>query len=868
MLKKYLVILIIILSFANRFFCQTDSVSIIPEKDFSAGSIHRSFFGDHWRDLWTTSVKFPVLDLSTFGGGIVPIEKGGGQQTKSLRFKGGDGNIWKFRSIIKDPSKVLPEELRKSLAADVLKDQISSANPYGALVANYILDAAGVLNAKPYLCYLPDDTRLNEFKVEFQNLPGFIEIHPDENEDGKNFANAEKITSTYKLYRRFEKEYDEKINACDYLKARLVDCLMGDWDRHNDQWRWARFTVNGKKLWSPIPRDRDQVFPKFDGLLPAISTFYIPQFCSIDDDYPSIYKLTWNGRYPDQRFLPEISKNEWDSVAAFVKTKITNEVIEEAVKKLPPGIYELSKDEIISVLKSRRDKLKEFSDEYYEFVNEIVDIYGKEKDDYALIERKNNGQTSVALFEKNKKSGLPKGEPYFQKVFDNDLTDEIRIYLLDGDDNVLVKGETDDGPIIRVIGGEGADQFNDSSEVKGFFLSVTPFSKAERKTFFYDSDEESGFVKSSGTVVDQSKWKEYKEDSLRYEQLFQDRRSEWFHLPIADYNKDNGVIFGFSSKLYSYDFRMNPYSSWIKISPTYATNSKSANLRIEMLSRALIENAKVHFDFDYTEMFLSNYFGYGNTTPYNEKLIYEGFYRMSQHLFRVQPEIIFEAAKDLEITTGLSFRVVDSDFDNKSLLANFPYGDYGYEHFNIGGIHLSAAFDTRDVEDHPYCGSYLSANWNFFPQIFNVKENFSKAGFDLRQYFTSDILTKTTFAFRFGGEKLFGKYPFFSSAFLGGGNNLRGYNRERFSGDASLFSQAETRFFIAKINYIIPSSFGANIFIETGRVFAQNSNSKMWNSSYGFGFWLSFLDRKATLLFTTAFSDEEEFYYFTTRMGF
>ena len=36
--------------------------------------------------------------------------------------------------------------------------------------------------------------------------------------------------------------------------------LIGDWDRHQDQWRWIEFKENGKKVYRPMPRDRDQAF--------------------------------------------------------------------------------------------------------------------------------------------------------------------------------------------------------------------------------------------------------------------------------------------------------------------------------------------------------------------------------------------------------------------------------------------------------------------------------------------------------------------------------------------------------------------------------------------------------------------------------
>jgi hypothetical protein len=35
--------------------------------------------------------------------------------------------------------------------------------------------------------------------------------------------------------------------------------LIGDWDRHYDQWRWAEYKKKGQVIYRPIPRDRDQV---------------------------------------------------------------------------------------------------------------------------------------------------------------------------------------------------------------------------------------------------------------------------------------------------------------------------------------------------------------------------------------------------------------------------------------------------------------------------------------------------------------------------------------------------------------------------------------------------------------------------------
>jgi len=49
----------------------------------------------------------------------------------------------------------------------------------------------------------------------------------------------------------------------------MLDLLIGDWDRHEDQWRWKVEKTKKKNIYSPIPRDRDQVFYISTGLFPC-----------------------------------------------------------------------------------------------------------------------------------------------------------------------------------------------------------------------------------------------------------------------------------------------------------------------------------------------------------------------------------------------------------------------------------------------------------------------------------------------------------------------------------------------------------------------------------------------------------------------
>lgn len=157
--------------------------NVTAGKQYEAGWLHRLFAGSLWRDLWVTPFEAEILDLGTFAGGLVPQKTGGGQQTKSLHLLGSDGRRYKFRSIDKDPSRSLPPELRESIVAEAMQDQVPVQNPVSAIIAAPLMDAVGILNAEPFLFVMPDSDKLLEYKDDFANMLGTIEENPDDYDD-------------------------------------------------------------------------------------------------------------------------------------------------------------------------------------------------------------------------------------------------------------------------------------------------------------------------------------------------------------------------------------------------------------------------------------------------------------------------------------------------------------------------------------------------------------------------------------------------------------------------------------------------------------------------------------------------------------
>lgn len=850
-------LLIVVVSFTINFAQSDTTITVASGAEYQAGSLYRLLLGDGWRDVWTQTFQAEYLDLNMFDGGLTPTRVGGGMQTKSLRFMSKNGIEWKFRSINKDPIKSLPQELKEGLVADIYQDLNSTSHPLGSLVVAPLLQATNILQAIPQLFVMPDDPKLGEFREEFAGMLGTIEVHPDEGKgDTPGFEGSEKIKGTFKLYETLAEKRSEKADAIAFLKARLMDCYINDWDRHADQWRWAKFEEDGQEWWRPIPRDRDRAFSKYNGLIPYLAAYVVLQWNTFSEDYPDAKLMTWSGRHMDRRFLSEITKTEWDSVTSFLVNTLTDELIDESVKKLPPEIYQLCGKELIAKLKSRRDNLPEFSDEFYNLVNEVVFIYASDDEDYVEINRLNNNETEVIIHRRDMDNGGKRGDVLYHKVFDNELTSEFRIFLNDDDDYAVLRGEVDDAPLVRVIGGDGADALVDSSIVNGYFLSVTPIPSAETKTRFYDSGKKSVFTEGASTSIDTDEEPEPETDLEKYEPLQISVGREIWMIPSIGYSSDDGLVVGISPLIFGYNFRSKPYQYSIYMPMKYYSAFQEFDFLFEGSFKSMMKNTTVDFLIEGNSHGFNRFFGMGNETGYNSEWDDHDRYDLKHERLTFLSSIEFHATESIGLEFGAQYARMETEPSDPILYNSLLDDDYGTDTLDIVNFFSAFKYDTRDNKFNAHSGLYLNLRGEYYPKLMDIEEFFAKASLDARFFHTFHALTDITIALRAGGEKIWGKYPFTHSAFLGWKRNLRGYKRERFAGDASIFGQAEMRMFLTKMFLLIIADVGVHGFIESGRVFYEGESSSLWHASYGGGFWVSYLNRLATIVTTFGISEE------------
>ncbi len=652
-----------------------ETVKVIPGEEYQAGWFHRFIFGSQWRDLWTSSISVPVLDLDKDAGGLSPFKRGGGFQTKSLHFKANNGKYYKFRSINKDPKKVVPEYFRDTFVADVVQDMISTAHPLAPVVASPLLNSVGVLNSTPSIVVLPDNSKLGSYQDEFKNVLGTFSENPkDETDPELVFAGADKIVKNYKIFELVEEDNDNQVDGLEFLKARLMDIFLGDWDRHVKQWKWARFKKGKKRRWVPIPRDRDQVFALYNGLLPWMVTIAVPQIEGFRANYSQVNDLTWAGRFLDRRFLVSVNKAAWDSVTTYVQSHLTDAVIESAVARMPEEWFKKEGNHLIRTLKKRRDNLNKISEDYYGMIFKYVSIFGSDKKEFAEIKRLNDDQVQVSIYKKDKESGQKKGEPFFHRIFHRDETKEIRVDLLDGDDTAIVEGSVDKSITLLITGGKGKDTLIDSSIVNGFYLSITPFKTHKTETIFYDSGKKTALTLGPSSDINTDKAPIYKEfdsekDNVheKYEPQNEDRDHDWKAGFWFGYNGTDGLLIGGGPKLYKYGYRVKPFVYKMTLLMAYVTNIETFVLDYSGEFHRIVRNHRARLNI---RKITANtfFYGYGNETLRDVSLEDNNFYRFRPDLFDISIDVDFKISEKHYFWIGMSFDNSVSKFDPNTIL--------------------------------------------------------------------------------------------------------------------------------------------------------------------------------------------------------
>lgn len=816
---------------ARRTPVATDTLLVVPNGRYDAGAMHRWMLGRGHRDLWATLMSAPVLDLSREAGGLRVTGLGGGLQTRSLQLSAADGRAFVFRTLDKDASKSLDPELRRTVVAQLLQDRVSSMLPVAALVVNPILAAGGVLHATARLVVMPDDPALGEYRTEFSGLIGLFEERPRGATDSMfGFADAEAVRNTRRMFAALEADPTHEVDVEAFLRARLLDFLVGDWDRHPDQWRWAAFADASGTKWVPIPRDRDWALSRMDGVVIRALRWALPHYIGFGPNYATITELSWSGRALDRPLLAVLPEERWRAIALDLEARISDSVIFEAVDRLPLEYPAPLRIWLRDALLSRRDGLVTVAGRLQALIAETPDVWMTDAPERAVLERLADGRLSLQV-------SLAEAAPHRAHVFDPERTREVRLYLRGGQDTVIVRGDGPADITVHAIGGGGADVFVD--ETSG------------RRVFFHDDRGRNVFSPGGDTRIDERRWEEPVDPASNTHQApFRDWGDRLFPYPVFSIDPDVGVFVGAGVRREAYGFRAFPWKHRASIEAGWGATAGRARARA-VFSRRIAAFTVLKADVRVSGAEVEHFHGFGNESP-------AALNGLGTRVFGSQWRTELGVQREFGTSSSVSAVLFGAGLDvgaNEGTVAAVEQ-PHGFGRVRQLGVELGWQRITLDHPILPRRGYRLDVDAAQVRGLRDAPAPWGRARVSAAQFFSSTSPGDPVLGLRVRGERQWGTAPFLDAAAIGGAETVRGLPSRRFTGNHLLVGTAELRATVGDLFVLLPTTVGLMAVADVGRVFEDNERSRRWHTGVGGGVWLQVVSSQHVVSLVTVRSAE------------
>ncbi len=231
--------------------------------------------------------------------------------------------------------------------------------------------------------------------------------------------------------------------------------------------------------------------------------------------------------------------------------------------------------------------------------------------------------------------------------------------------------------------------------------------------------------------------------------------------------------------------------------------------------------------------------GFGNATSDSGHA--QSFFDVHQRQWFLNPAVGLSLGSWTDISLGpvVQHSVVDS--------ARSPFlaetRPYGFGTFNQAGLMLNAKYERVPApgEDETFVRDrYLvQATGAYYPAMWDVRSPFEVASLALGASFEIPIATRPLFVARAGGKKLFGDFPFYEAAVLGGHETTQYITSQRYAGDGSLYATSELYVPLDSVHVLDP---GARWRHRRGRIGPRVLPGKL-SRRLAFDDWRRDLDR-------------------------
>ena len=807
----------------------TRSSSIYSQQETEKGGIYEWLWGKRYRKQYGKKIEAPVLIIDSLPGNMKPISEGGGQQSRSLRLIDDNKNEYTLRALRKDPlqyiqadlvkTNVIRDFLTNTIAERYVSDYFTTAHPYAPFAVDELSTAIDISHASPEIYFLPKQEGLGIYSEDYGGALFMLEEHVgDENKEFEIFGSPDDILSTADLLEELKENKDAYVDQEKYIRARLFDMLIGDWDRHEDQWRWAQYNEKGKQRFEPIPRDRDHAFSKYDGPMITLLKSMIPllrKMQSYDKDLKSVKWFNWSGYPLDQRFITTAGWQEWKKQTEYLQDKLTDETIEKAFSGLPEAAQDESIEKIIKKMKGRRGNLLKLARRYYDYLQDFQVITGSDEDDIFEITREPSGITEIKI--------TSEGKEIFSNSYTSEETDEIWIYGLNGNDRFEVTGQGSDLIETKVLGGEDEDTYTFENTKK-----VKLFDYKSRKSNITNSHSKKWLVDS------------YEINKFQYQKS---KHTINKLMPVADYISDLGFTVGVKDVYTTYGLSLNPFTTQYILAANYFFASNGFRISGSAEFANIFYNWNLRLEGDYASPnYTINYFGMGNESDYDFGDDNRSYNRIKVREWQAGPALVWRNQSGASFYFKPLLESLEVDYDATNFTGeNFTPENAIFDSQLYAGTEANFHFLNKNNPSYPSLGSEFNVTAGYKQ---NIDSHSNKFGYVEPQFSIDYPLIPSGFAViatKLGGKAILGnEYEFYHAATLGGNRSLRGYRNHRFNGKRAFYHSTDLRTAVGLVRTkFIPLIIGVSAGFDYGRVWTDDGNSKKWHNDYGGGVWIN-----------------------------
>lgn len=813
----------------------TATTTIYSEKQTKTGKFYSWLWGNHYRKYYALPITADTKDLSDLNPGFSPFREGGGNQSNSLRLKTSDGQEYVMRGIKKSAVRFLNaqafkknsfgNELNNTFPERFLLDFYTTNHPFTGLAVNNMINKLGIFHSNPQLFYVPKQKSLGRYNQNFGDELYIIEERfSSDPKTLQSLDNASDILSTSDVLKNMRRDGKYLVDQDLYIRARIFDMLIGDWDRHEDQWKWAEYKVGDKVLYKPIPRDRDQAFSNYDGAafkvimnIPAIR-----HMKSFKDDIKSVRWMNMEPYPIDLILLKRATQEDWLSQAKYIQENLSDADIDHAFDNLPKEVQDETITNIQRKLKIRKAKLEDYAKTYFDVLQEKIPLTGTiNKDKFVITKNQNSVEVKQYQIDKNKSEEL-----VFEKKYDDTRTKELWIYGLEDDDIYEVSGEGQSKINIRLIGGYNHDTYNVENGKK---VKIYDF-KSQKNT--YDAKSATKHI-TNDYDVNTYNWKHPKYNFFA-------------GYPMANFNPDDGIILGFVANYTINNFIRDPFTQKHSVSANYYTSTGGFNVGYKGIFKKAIRGWDAGIDAMYTTPFFARtYFGLGNESVNNVDEDDRDYNRVRISQFKFAPSISKKSWLNFKHQFQFNFEHSKVQLNDDRYIAidkDVNPEVFGGQQF--AGANYTFSFKNLDKNAFPTLGLEFILNAGWKANISEFNQNFANINGTINLFHRIDKRGRFVFANSSSAMMINNNnFEFYQAAAIGGNNGMRAYRNERFAGKSYIVNNSEIRWDFGRVkNNIVPTNMGVLVGYDLGRVWIDGEKSDKWHQGVGAGFWMSLLD--------------------------